>query len=528
MTCRSTPRRSRHGMAAAALAAGLLTVPTAGPAAPAPAFTRSATAAAAGQGAECAPAGIARGAEPDTGAAAALRRAAGAIGIARLGGRLLHIRHADVRHELHQSDRTYAPFFATISRRESWIDPAAGMRRWTDETTYIESQLPRMEWLAGDRGVYLRRDTAVAPAPGMFGLAAADRPLDVATVVAEWLAAGDARVLGRCAYRDFPRLVLARTTADGEERLYLDPKTGVPVAYVKTEPHELWGRVRAEYVYANWILAGELRYPGSSYRILDGQLERSRTISGIDAVPADSAPSLRLPAPSMDMRDALAKMLAREPDTVRVGEHAFLLRSPMYTSAVALVGDTVFVLDATLGEVRARQDSAWIARLFAGRHPVALVVTDLAWPHIAGVRFWVANGAVVYSHPASRAFLERVVARRWTERPDLLERRRDRARLVFRPVAEPTAAAGGALRLVPLDGMGSEGAIVAYVRDARFLWAGDYVQNLREPTVYASDVWEAVRRAGITPERVGAMHIPPAPWSAVEALFGAPERAAQP
>lgn len=522
--------RSTPWLAAAALAAGCAAPGAGGLGGPAP--VRASTFAAVGAEqpapppaptvprAECTPAGTS---DP----AAALRRAAEVVGVARLDGRLLRIRHADVRLELHQSDRSYAPFFATVSRRESWVDPAAGVQRWTDETTYIQNALPPMQWLADARGVYQLRDTAAVPAPGMYPLAAADRPLDVATVLGDWLAAGGARVVGRCVYRDYPRLVLGRMTPAGEERLYLDPKSGAPVAYVRPEAHYLWGPVRAEYVYANWILAGGVRYPGSSFRILDGEVERSRTVSDVAVVPPDSTPSLRLPAASADMRGAMEKALAQAPDTIRVGEHAFLLRTPNYTSAVALVGDTVFVLDATLGEDRARQDSAWVARLFPGRHPVALVVTDLAWPHIAGMRFWVANGAVVYSHPASRAFLERVIDRRWTERPDLLERRRSRARLVFRPVAEPMAVAGGALRLVPLDGMGSEGAIVAYLRDERFLWAGDYVQNLREPTLYASDVRDAVRRAALTPERVGAMHIRAASWSLVEALVGAPKPAAQ-
>ena len=93
-----------------------------------------------------------------------------------------------------------------------------------------------------------------------------------------------------------------------------------------------------------------------------------------------------------------------------------------YTEAVALVGDTAFVLDATPAEARARQDEEWIAKLFHGDHPVVVVVTDLAWPHIAGVRYWVARGATIVSHRASEDSLRRVVERRWTREPDLLER----------------------------------------------------------------------------------------------------------
>ena len=53
-----------------------------------------------------------------------------------------------------------------------------------------------------------------------------------------------------------------------------------------------------------------------------------------------------------------------------------------------------------------------------------LVVTDLAWPHIGGVRYWVANGVPIITHRMSRSFLEEVINRRWTLKPDLLEQRR--------------------------------------------------------------------------------------------------------
>jgi hypothetical protein len=214
MRYRSTLWRTRFTLAAAALAAGCAVPAGAGPGAPSPVRGSASTAAASAaaiRGAErpapllapptvpstaaadCAPAA---GVDP----AAALRRAAEVTGLARRDGKILHIRHVDVRQELHQSDRSYAPFFTTTYRRESWVEPATGVQRWTDETSYILSgAIPRREWLADARGVYALRDTAVLPVPAMYPLAAEDRPLEVATVIGEWLAAGDARVLGRCA-----------------------------------------------------------------------------------------------------------------------------------------------------------------------------------------------------------------------------------------------------------------------------------------------------------------------------------------
>src|SRR5262245_63206641 len=146
---------------------------------------------------------------------------------------------------------------------------------------------------------------------------------------------------------------------------------------------------------------------------------------------------MKIPARQQAMAFSLPVFLQpMRPDTVRVSASTFLLRNRGYTETVTLVRDTVFVFDATQGEERVRQDSVWISALFPGRHPIVVVVTDLAWPHVAGVRAWVARGATIVSHRAARDFLTQVVNRRWTLAPDLLEKRRPRVALKFRAVAE--------------------------------------------------------------------------------------------
>jgi hypothetical protein len=113
-----------------------------------------------------------------------------------------------------------------------------------------------------------------------------------------------------------------------------------------------------------------------------------------------------------------------------------------------------------------------------------------------------------------------VVQRRWRERPDLLERRRAAARFRFVGVDGPRAFAGGAVQVIPIDGIGSEGSVMTYLAPDRFLFAGDYVQRVDQPTSYGREVWQASRRAGITPDRLAAMHLPLTPWAALERVAG--------
>jgi hypothetical protein len=457
-------------------------------------------------------------------AAGILARADSAMQVPAAAGRILHWTTAGSTLNDYQSDRTYPPFFSSVAQEEGWYEPATGALRSKGRTWFISGgPFDNPEILSSATAAWAIRDTASRAAPTMLNQARTQRALLAWPVIRSWRTANDAVIEGSCTYRDYPRLVLVRGSGMAHERLFLDPKTGFPVKLERREPHYLWGSVLVEYVWSNWQEAAGTFTPGSAFRMVDGTTETSLVTVDVSLLPRDSAPSLTLATPAVVQEAALAPFLEpTPPDTVRVGPTTFLLRNRGYTQAIALRRDTVFVFDATQGEARARADSSWIARVFPGPHPIVLVVTDLAWPHVAGVRFWVARGATVVSHRAAEPFLKRVVERRWTETPDLLEQMRRRGaapRWRFRAVESGLTLAGGDVVLAPIDGITSEVALLAWLPSERFLWASDYIQGTRVPSSYTSEVRAAVRRAGFTPERFAAQHLTLTPWSVIEALY---------
>jgi hypothetical protein len=285
----------------------------------------------------------------------------------------------------------------------------------------------------------------------------------------------------------------------------------------------LWGDVLVEYVWSIWTPVRGTRAvaPQFAFRLVDGEVDDERIYENTAMIPRDSAGVLSIPENALPARATSAE----QPDTVRVASNTFLLVTRAYTNVVTLQKDTIFVLDAQTDQRRAAADSAWIGRLFPGRHPVVLVVTDLAWPHIAGVRYWIANGASVVSHRAGERFLHAVASRRWSLVPDLLEQRRARTKLRMRGVSSALALAGGAVQVRPIDGVGSEGALLVYLPGERFLYAGDYIQPGGPDSfsaTYAREVEAAVRRAAFTPERFAAMHVGLTNWNSLPKFTGTP------
>jgi len=446
-------------------------------------------------------------------ARAVLDRAASVIGLRAASGRALHIGGFDVANHAFESDRPAAPpYLSSVTAIDAWLDARPGAERTVSRMT-LGGEQPPVTTL-GDAGAsYIVRDTALVPSPSTHGDLYVARPLDVWTVLLDWMAAPDVRTVATCEYRDYPRIVLSRRGGQGEERLFIDPKSGYPVKLDRVESDYLWGTVHVEYVYSTWQSDGLLRWPASSFRVVDGSTDVTRTYGTTRLVARDSAPSLVVPAASAPMAYALPAWLTpTTPDTVRVSANTFLLHNVGFNEAVTLVRDTVYVFDATQSEIRARADSAWIGRLFPGKHPITLVVTDIAWPHVAGVRFWVANGATILTHRANRAFLQRVIDRRWTATPDLLERRRAGITPHVRGVDDSLRLAGEDITLFAIDGVASEAALAAFLAPDRFLWASDYVQTLAAPTQYLDETSAAVDRMHLVPLRVGAEHLRLSSW----------------
>ncbi|HEX8108548.1 MAG TPA: hypothetical protein VF516_12530 [Kofleriaceae bacterium] len=453
-------------------------------------------------------------ADPDP--AAALASAREALGFARAGQSVIHYRAQTAAEQNYQSDRSYPPFFSAMTVKEAWFDPASGVERAALETTYPGSPAS-LQVVAGDAGrAFAMTKDGARPLP--FSAVRA-RYLNPWAVIADWSAARDIRSGGREPYRDYKRLVLIRTTPEGEQRLFLDVKTGFPVKLALVEKHYLWGQRSIEYVYSNWTALAGVMVAASSFRLADGKTETSQTIGTVELVSRAAAPALALPAQPDRSPDALPGFLQPlDVTAIQVSPNTYLLSNPGYTEAVTRVGDEVIVFDATQGEDRARKDAEAIARIFPGAHKVTVVVTDLAWPHISGVRYWVASGATIVTHTAACEFLRRVIDRRWTVSPDLLERRRATVKLKLVGVDATYKLASGAVSLHPIDGIGTETALLGYVSADRFLWASDYIQTLSEPTSYAAEVISAVRQHGLTPERAAAEHLPLTPWSQLEPL----------
>jgi hypothetical protein len=451
-------------------------------------------------------------------AACWLARADSAVGIPAAHDAVLRIVESSAQYLSDESDRSYGPYIMSPSTDTLWVDPITGVER-----------------VASLQNVMIRSTRATFVGPNAASVRAhsgawSRRAFDPWVVLAEWRHDTTVRVAGKRAYRDYQRVALTRPGRYGVDTLLLDEQTAIPVALMRAEAHYFLGPIRVVYDYETWYDVGRgALYPVSTTRLVDGTLDESRAYDpygGVSRlVPRDSAPAIVVPDTTVTLTvDPFHRFPADPLDTVPVGAGTYLLVGRAFTSVVSLQRDTVFLFDTPGGQDRAVLEHERVSQLFPGHHPVVLVTMNAVWPHIAGTRYWVAQGATIVASDKIVPFLRQVLARRWTAMPDDLERRRGTTSPRIRAVADSALLAGGLVKLYPMEGINGQTVLLAYIAPSRFVWATDHIQIINARNVLVDDVLATAKRHDLSPLAISGPHFRVIPWDSLTTKAGPPRQ----
>jgi hypothetical protein len=326
---------------------------------------------------------------------------------------------------------------------------------------------------------------------------------------------------------------VAFTYNDFALTLYLNSHSGLPTMLqsVGDDMFGIWGDVTRESWYTFWALQpGGWQFPMQITTTWNGLPYTDTTTmtlkvnepadEALFAIPDDAKAAFQkmaaLPAAPAGMRsvrlDASKAIALADNVVVLPGSWAVaLVRQP----------DGIVVLEAPIGSAYSAQVIDAAAAKFPGVPIKAVVTTSDAWPHLGGVREYVARGIPVYALDLNTPILKRLVQATYTTAPDALATT-PRAP-IWKVVSERTTIGEGATRVdvIPVRGEGSERMMIAYLPGLNLLYASDLLQYNRDRTtffnpVYPAETAAAVQREDITGlQQVWAMHMNPIPWSKV-------------
>jgi hypothetical protein len=300
------------------------------------------------------------------------------------------------------------------------------------------------------------------------------------------------------------------------------------IEVVRDDPRGIWGEITERTWFSYWMLESNgLLYPRQWNMEWNGTPIAELTITTFTPNPTFAADAFAIPAP---VREAFAKVPRANFRTMKLGERGapvaladgVLFMPGAWNVTLVKQVDGLVVIEAPISSEYSTQVLDEAARRFPGVRVKAVITTSDAWPHLAGVREYVARGIPVYGLDLNKPILDRLLAASFRAAPDRLAT--TPAAIQFHAVAEKTTIGEGPnqLAVYPIHGENGERMLMVHLPERRLFYSSDEI--IRLPTgdyfmpSYIVEVADAAQRAGIRGiETVFGMHLKPTPWAEIEA-----------
>lgn len=431
------------------------------------------------------------------------------------------------RNMLEQSERPEGPYIPEFRDVTETHDQARGrFRSLARFAVYPEFK--------GSSGILADRSVAVRIIPGgkapgnASSLAGAREALALSPerLLLTAITATDVRLGSRTILQAVPQDVIDFTLDGARARLFLNAYTHLPTALDYDGPlarQDYWrflGDTEMRTYFSFWWKAEGIRMP-MQWDVYRNGLHDSTFV--IDAMTINSPIAEEEMQIPQVLRDAFAKTGSAEPfkqlaTPVGIAPGITFIPGPWDVTLVKQ-GDGVVVIEAPISSAYSELVLQEAAKRYPGLRVKAVISTSDSWPHIAGLRPYVARGIPIYCLDLDRPALSRIATMSYARHPDALQRAPRSARFIVVTGKLSLGQGENRIELFPLRGETSERQMMAYLPRSRILYGSDPFQrdgNGSYETMQAvSELVDAVAREDLHPRTFIMMHVAQTPWSSL-------------
>lgn len=346
-----------------------------------------------------------------------------------------------------------------------------------------------------------------------------------------------------------------RLTAVGYERgihrfiVMFDQATGLPARIRTVDTDQAWGDCNFDLILSDWRDVGGARFSFHQLYTVNGRLVLHQTIDEITLNPPLAKDLFELPAPlrataqppathDVEYQWVFRRMLAGgllDSNELGYDPRAGGLRLVELAPGIGqVVGgnpnnlvvemkDYLVVFDAPTNETHTAATLAVTRAKYPGKPVKVLVLTHHHMDHASGARGYAAAGARIIVGAGGGAYMRRMMASPHNVRTDALARKPRAVDVV--EVGDKMVLSDGnrTIELYRIANTHAEGMLIAYIPDAKLGYVTDLWGPGRDPVVPTTrqrELYEAVTRIGISPERFAGGHGSVAPYSELAAKAG--------
>jgi len=441
----------------------------------------------------------------------------------------VHFEASMVRNMLEQSERPEGPYIVENDQVEEWRD--LENHAWKQIAKLHVAMQPEFVMTAVVSDGIAARSFNGQPIPGsgeQVQDAGEALALSPERVLITALDSSDLHRLPDLTMQGVPHQLVEFTWQASPVRIYLNGDTHLPTAveWVAAYPYgifwSIWGDVTTRIYYSLWWLQNGIHYPLQADVVRNGLPDRTVTVVKLDFNPSLEGDAFRIPA---ETRTAFLGVEKRTIDdrapsaTTNELAPGIIFIPGAWNTTIVRQDDGLVILEAPMSSGYSAKVIQMAEQKFPGIGIKAVITTSDSWPHIGGLREYVARGVPVYVLDRTVPLIERFLHSPRTRYPDSLARTRRDAE--FRPVSSKTWIGTGPNRIAiyPIHGETSERQMMVYFPQHKLLYGSDPFQQLEDGKFfYPQTVFElqnAVEREHLTVERFFMMHIGPTPWSKV-------------
>lgn len=285
-----------------------------------------------------------------------------------------------------------------------------------------------------------------------------------------------------------------------------------------------WGDVRRRIYLDNWVTVQGIRYPTNQIEERNGIDWKSTQFLELKFNVTEASSLFEMDAKVSGL-GAKSKGWDRAFDPKHETDLApgITFFPGAWNATLVKQDDGVVILEAPISGSYSARVIAEAKQRYPNVELKAVLSTSDSWPHVGGVRQAVASKLPVYILDLNQPLLDRLIAARHDQHPDLLAQTPQRP--VWRIVSQKTVVGSGTNRveLYPLRGASTERQYMVFFPEHHLLYASDTLALNEDGSLYdpelMREVVEAVQREGLQVTTVFAMHQAPMPWSNVVALL---------